>query len=184
MTRLFIALEGLSACGKTTVGRLLADRLGATFYKTPSSLFEPMRAVVDEKADLTARFFFYMAGLAQSSLEISRLCETKTVVCDRYIDTTVCYHKAMGVPTDRLVTSPECALKLPDFTFLITCEQEKRLARLRIRGLSYNDMIEQQSGVEERFLEEYRRKKLIEVDNSCDDPAETAAKVQELLRRK
>lgn len=170
MKHMFIVLEGLSGCGKTTVGKILAEKLRAVFYKTPASLFCPIRSVVDEKADLIARFLFYLAGLAQSSVEIRQLCETQHVVCDRYLDTTVCYHKAMGVPVDLLINSLEPVFMMPTATFLLVCKQEERIGRLHRRGLTYNDIIERRSGVEENFLAEYKKKQLIEIDNSSNDP--------------
>lgn len=178
---LFIALEGLSACGKTTIGKLLANQMGAIFYKTPADLFAPIRAVVDRKADLISRFFFYLAGIAQSSAEISSLCEEHSVVCDRYLNTTICYHQAMGVPTDILLGNMSEALKMPDFMFLITCDRQRRIKRLRERGLSYNDMIERESGIEEKFLAEYKKKGMIEIDNSGDDPQVSVDKIMALL---
>lgn len=177
MRHMFLALEGLSASGKTTVGKLLAKQMSAIFYKTPASLFNSNRAVVDEKADLVARFFFYLAGIAQSSVEIASLCENQSVVCDRYLDTTVCYHHAMGVPTETLIGNVDKVLKMPDYRFLITCDHFIRIKRLYNRGLSYNDMIERGSGIEEKFLTEYKKRDMIEIDNSCADPQETVDKI-------
>lgn len=134
MKHMFLVLEGLSGCGKTTVGKILAEKLGAVFYKTPASLFSPIRSVVDEKADLISRFLFYLAGVAQSSVEIRKLCEAQHVVCDRYLDTTMCYHKAMGVPVELLLNSPESVFVIPTATFLLVCKQEERIKRLHRRG--------------------------------------------------
>jgi len=169
--RVFIALEGLSGSGKTTVGRSLALRIGAEFYRTPPLLFGPIRDAVDERADTAARFLFYLAGVVQASAEISRILATESsVVCDRYLLTTLCYHRALGVAIDvpDRVLQP---LRMPDYTFLIVCEEAKRISRLHRRGISYNDAQEQSLGVTERFLSEYRKYGLIEVDNSNDDPA-------------
>lgn len=166
----FIVLEGLSACGKTTVASLLAVKFGTTVYKTPPAMFESARSQIDKSSDLTARFFFYLAGIIQASVEIQELRKAGPVVCDRYLYTTICYHKAMGVQTDALLGSVSNLIFMPDFTFLVTCNQEERIRRLHGRGLSYNDWVERKSGVEERFLAEYRTKKMIEIDNSCNDP--------------
>jgi len=167
----FIALEGLSASGKTTIGMMLAKVLQAVFYKTPSKLFSPIRKNVDRSAHSTARFFYYMAGVCQASLEIKSLLTTKPVVCDRYILTTVCYHKVIGVAIDpTITTSCSSVLHPPDYTLLITCEQKERIRRLNKRGLTVNDSAEQNHGIEEKFLAEYLQHDVIEIDNSGNDP--------------
>lgn len=177
----FIALEGLSAVGKTTIGKLIASMTGATFYKTPASIFGQVRPLVDQQATLAARFFFYLAGIAQSSLEIEALCVNGPVVCDRYLHTTVCYHEAMGVPAKMLSKEIESVIKMPDFSFLLTCEDNERIRRLYNRGLSYNDTIERSSGIEAQFLEEYEKMGMIKIDNSSNDPEIAARKIIETI---
>jgi len=179
---LFIVVEGLSGSGKTTVGQLIAKKIGAVFYKTPAPLFEPIRNEVDRKADTSARLFFYLSGVIQASAEISRILSGKPVVSDRYLLTTLCYHRALGT----LIDVPDCVFNKmlsPDRTFLITCKEEKRLSRLYSRGLSYNDKQEQRLKVERKFLSEYKKYRLIEIDNSSDDPSEAADEILRFLKR-
>lgn len=167
----FIVLEGLSGNGKTTVGQILAERLGAVFYKTPAPPFDRIRDEIDKYASPAARFFFYLASVIQVSNEIFNVLQTqnRSLVCDRYLLTTLCYHRALDVSID-VPDSLFDSLPKPNYTFLIICEENKRIQRLYKRGLSFNDVQERFLQVEQRFLFEYRKYRLTEIDNSSDDP--------------
>lgn len=161
-----IVLEGLSGSGKTTIGKLLSKEMKAIFYKTPPPPFDNARELIDRSTDPVTRFFFYLAAVIHASDEITGILENNSVVCDRYILTTTCYHRALGLN----VEAPNVSLLEPKNTFLITCDDSKRLARLLKRGLSYNDQQEQLLSIENRFLAEYRKHNVTEVDNTYDNP--------------
>ena len=142
---LFLVFEGLSGVGKTTIAKLVAEAIGAQFYKTPPELFCLIRERIDRTANALARYMFYIAGNFLASQEIEKILKTQSVVSDRYILTTICYHRAIGVP----VEIPETGgLVLPDVNFLVTCQQDIRLARLEKRGMTINDKKEQEHGIE------------------------------------
>ena len=53
---LFIAIEGVDGVGKTTCAKMLAKKLTARYYKTPSGIFEKVRIKIDTLGDYQLRF--------------------------------------------------------------------------------------------------------------------------------
>lgn len=184
MNNVFVVLEGLSGSGKTTIGEILSEKIDGVFYKTPAAIFRSARDLIDREADITARFLFYLGGIVQSSVEISKIQEQKSVVCDRFILTTLCYHRALGAKICFTDETFESTLKMPDYTFLITCDEKERLGRLYHRGLTYNDRIERRFDIETRYLKEYRKYSLAEIDNSSNDPERAVNAILERMKAK
>ena len=163
MKNLFVVLEGLSAVGKTTLAQELVKCIpNAIYYKTPPKLYSGIRDLVDKTHTPKSRFFFYLAGLVYASEEIATLLKKHSVICDRYLITTLCYHKAIGFDGTNYV----CDLVKPDYTFLVTCENKTRISRLTTRGLTFNDKKERKGNVEKLFLNELIAQNLITVDNT------------------
>jgi thymidylate kinase len=175
----FVALEGLSGSGKTTVGRRLAERLGAHFYVTPPEPYRRVRGEIDAARVLPARYLFYLSALFHASREIGELRASRPVVCDRWALTTECFHRAAGLPI------PFCHLDLPlerpTLQVLIVTPEPERIARLVSRGLSMNDEWERADDLEHRLLAQYRCHDLVEVGNGSADPADAAHAVLGLL---
>jgi len=180
--KLFVVLEGLSGCGKSTIAALLAKRIRAKLCSTPMGPFRNAREVIDRQNRFPlARFYFYLAGVVHASGMITALLKKSSVVCDRYFLTSYCYHKSIGAHP--LPPSKSIILRRPDFTFLITCAEKKRRFRLARRGFSFNDEEERRLHVERRFLREYRRYHPIEIDNSSSNPSVAVSKIIKIIYR-
>ena len=99
---MFVSFEGLDGCGKTTQARLLADALAAegvevVFTREPGGtpLGEEIRRLVlhGDHVAPWAEAALYTAARAQHVEEVIRpgLARGATVVCDRYLDSSVAY---------------------------------------------------------------------------------------------
>jgi len=95
----FVVLEGIDGCGKSSVARLVAKRLGTkavlTREPTDSWIGRAVRKGDKHKVSPYTDALLFMADRAQHTEEISRLlARRKTVVCDRYYHSTVAYQTA------------------------------------------------------------------------------------------
>ena len=129
---LFICLEGIDGTGKTTVARVLARQLNAMYYKSPGGVFAKTRHIVDgDGIDPLTRYFYYRAATQYDSQMIRQILKHSSVVCDRYIYSTIAYHSAMDTRIEGL--KDITGLVIPDYTFLLTANEEVRLERLSNR---------------------------------------------------
>jgi dTMP kinase len=136
----FIALEGIDGSGKTTVCQILSKKINAEVYKTPSWPFSDLRDVIDKNVDIKSRFFFYLSSVIHASSEIARLLNHKHVVCDRYILSTLCYHRA-SESFFKSFDGNQVDILQPDFTFFLNADYEIRMKRIAIRENSDNSDI-------------------------------------------
>ena len=164
----FIVMEGIMGSGKTTLAKMLAEKLNGFYYNTPMG-FREMRPVADKSLSLEARYYFYLSLNLQTSSEISELLKEKPVICDKYIWSTFCYHKTFGL---NFSCFPQLDIIMPDFCFLIFCENRIRLERISKRD-PVNDFSKDfaRQETERRCWKEF--KKILPdtiIDNSLDNP--------------
>jgi len=142
---MFITLEGIEGCGKTTqMERLCAffETLGRPYVETRepggTSIGEKIRAILLDPAhtDLVpaAELLLYMADRAQhiNALIKPALNAGKIVLCDRYFDATVVYQgHARGLDVGIIYDLHRLLFQdlTPDITFLLDLEPRIGLAR-------------------------------------------------------
>ncbi len=165
---MFVTLEGLDGSGKTTQARLLAARLaseGAEVVLTRepggTPLGERIRNLLLHGGDVApwAEAALYAASRAQHVEQLIRpaLARGATVICDRYVDSSVAYQGiARGLGLERVLDLNLAAVGglMPDRTILLEIGADSAFARLG----GERDRIEREDGdFHARVADAYRQ---------------------------
>lgn len=133
---MFVSLEGIDGCGKTTQAGLLADALGdaALRVREPggAAAAERMREILidpDLPLDPLAELMLFCSARAQVVAEVIRpgLERGQIVVCDRFSDSTVAYQgiaRGLGVEQTRQACEIATAGLWPDLTVYLEIDPE------------------------------------------------------------
>mgnify|MGYP003587668228 CR=1 FL=1 len=169
---MFITLEGIDGCGKSTQAALLVEGLRRRFCPAPppegmSVLWtkEPggwtggdsIRSLILEGNLLhpLSELFLFLADRCEHVRQVvgPALEQGRIVVCERYTDSTLAYQSwGRGIPPEKVERLFQwCAFPVPDVTFWIDVPPEKALRRLRKRG--HPDRLEAEGA---EFLERVR----------------------------
>ena len=144
---MFISLEGVEGCGKSTQAKLLAEHiayLGYSFVLTRepggTPIAERIREVLLEprNTDMTdvTELLLYLASRSQhvNQLILPALAEGKVVICERFSDATFAYQGyARGFDLSDLerVNKMSTGGLEPDLTLLLDLKAEDGLSRKR-----------------------------------------------------
>ncbi len=156
---MFIVLEGIDACGKTTVAGLLAEELNGVVYKTPPEKYRLLRKSVDAKPGTYEHYNFYKEAVIEAELEIRQLLASgQNVICDRYWLSTIVYHKVGKLDVD---ASDFSKLLRPDLTVFLFVSRDVQILRSggRVED-SVGDIGGFQDEITKVFLQELLKTKL------------------------
>ena len=134
---IFICIEGLDGSGKTTQAKILAKKINNAIYTT-----EPSKGLIGNyirKSYLYSKKrlspFVEALLFAADRIEhleseiIPALNEGTTVICDRYVFSSLAYQGASGISLDWIETINK-AILYPDLAIFIDVEPEKSMCRL------------------------------------------------------
>ena len=186
---LFITVEGIDGCGKSTQARLIAAALEAAGHdvlrlREPGGvkISELIRAILLDPANAemgdVCELLLYEAARAQLVHQVIRpaLAAGKTVVCDRFYDSTTAY-QAFADGLDRNIVSQANELAVdgcrPDLTLVFDLPVEDALRRrsgreaedrLELKGLEFQERVA--AGFRAVAADEPDRVKLIDAGGS------------------
>lgn len=186
---LFITVEGIDGCGKSTQARLIAAALEAAGHdvlrlREPGGvkISEQIRAILLDPANAemgdVCELLLYEAARAQLVHQVIRpaLAAGKTVVCDRFYDSTTAY-QAFADGLDRNMVSQANELAVdgcrPDLTLVFDLPVEDALRRrsgreaedrLELKGLEFQERVA--GGFRAVAADEPDRVKLIDAGES------------------
>ena len=186
---LFITVEGIDGCGKSTQARLIAAALEAAGHdvlrlREPGGvkISEQIREILLDPANVemgdVCELLLYEAARAQLVHQVIRpaLAAGKTVVCDRFYDSTTAY-QAFADGLDRNMVSQANELAVdgcrPDLTLVFDLPVEDALRRrsgreaedrLELKGLEFQERVA--AGFRAVAVDEPDRVKLIDAGGS------------------
>ncbi len=142
---IFISVEGIDGCGKSTQLELIEAYLRQKGFdvlvlREPGGppICEKIRELLLDRENTAmspvAEMLLYAASRAQLVDEVLRpaLSDGKAVICDRFVDSSLAYQgygRGLGADVVCSVNEPALGGLLPDITFIFDIEPENAFAR-------------------------------------------------------
>jgi dTMP kinase len=143
----FVTFEGIDGSGKSTVSKLVYEKLKTagydviwTFEPTDSTVGKFVQESIRSQSDPFITSFTFIADRIQHCTQIKQwLAEKKIVLCDRYAESTYAYQAAqleenIKNPLKWLENLSKDRILIPDRTFLFEITPEQSLARIQHRA--------------------------------------------------
>jgi dTMP kinase len=172
---IFICIEGLDGCGKTTQAKLLAKKLRKShnaFYTAEPSrgkigTFIRKRCLYSEKRLATVVEALLFAADRVEHVEnevLPALHEGRLVISDRYVYSSLAYQGAAGLSIEWIEQINKHALK-PDLAIFIDVDPKTVMQRLKPQR-SVMENIETQQKVRDVYLKFVAKGDLVRIDGN------------------
>jgi len=143
----FITFEGIDGSGKSTVSKLVAEKLRSvghevvwTFEPTDSNVGKYVQECIRKQSDPSVTSFTFIADRILHCKQIQQwLDDGKIVICDRYAESTYAYQAAqlegqLKNPMKWLQELSDGRILIPDRTYLFVIDPKISLARIQSRA--------------------------------------------------
>lgn len=185
----FVTFEGIDGSGKSTISKLVAEKLQTagydivwTYEPTDSAIGKYVQESIRAQSDPFVTSFTFIADRIQHCKLIQHwLDEGKIVLCDRYTESTYAYQAAqldseLKDPVKWLRELSGGRILIPDRTFLFVIEPQASLARIQHRAeLIPFERIAFLEKVHVNYLKISRGKRFLHLD--ATQPIETLVKL-------
>jgi dTMP kinase len=174
----FVTFEGIDGSGKSTISKLVANKLHNAGYKVVWT-FEPTDSPVGKfvqdcirtQSDPFVTSFTFIADRILHCRQIQQwMDEGNIVLCDRYAESTYAYQAAqlegqVKNPLKWLTELSEGRILLPERTFLFVITPELSLARIQSRAeLVPFERVSFLKKVHANYLKVSKGKRFVQVD--------------------
>lgn len=188
MNKKFIVIEGIDGSGKSSIAKLLSQRLthngeDTICIKSPIGDFQNWSDFINNSCKPLSHYLFYLAGMVHTSEFVEKALINTHVICDRYIFSTQAYHIAQGVTP--IINIDDLKLVMPDYTFYLNVHDESvRRKRISSRVIfeKGDEEIYSKGSLLERIDQQFKNFDLVEIDNTYgtinDAVSEIISKIQ------
>ena len=163
-----IVMEGLDACGKSTLTSNVVKAIGGSLLKSPPKCVSHLREIFDKYPPSLRRLYYSLSNYAFAAM-ISDNSQNNIVICDRFWHSTAAYAIATDVKVGDVSNLPYCGhtvydwpsdLLKPDLVYFLNISEEERIRRLKKRNILYTDeeqWLIKSKNFKERMEESYKR---------------------------
>jgi dTMP kinase len=130
---MFVSVEGIDGSGKSTVVKLLAEKLGGVAISTPPEIMKQIRTEYDGNKSRKSRYYFYISVLYFLDETIRQHMVNGHVICDRHIHSTLAYQYPDSEPFPTDIDNLFQDLQKPEKTIFLTADQTTRRTRILSR---------------------------------------------------
>jgi dTMP kinase len=188
---IFICLEGLDGCGKSTQAKILANWLKSldkdvilTAEPTKGPIGRFLRKIIQGRVEVAplAEAMLFAADRCDHLEKLVKpaLTKGKVVVCERYIYSSLAYQGARGVPEQTIRKLNEQFLR-PHLVILLDVPVDVALGRMKKRDLDeFEKNRKFQERVREIYLLLFKKEGLPILDGTLPVP-ELAEKIKRLV---